>query len=231
MASRKSTGSGKNPQYVVAAALLSAMGGLGSPVHAAGGAYLVDDASITPAGHCQLESWLQALAGGHSLLSVNPACSTGPVEWTAGLVAQSRPSQRQLQPGVKWMLRDPGTQSWGLALQANLSYAHGHTLNRSTYAAATFALDSSKRWALNTEVGGLQVERHAWRPLAGVGIEFELASTVTLLAERLWSARQPTETQAGARWLLGSSSIDLIAGCNTAQRQDKWLTLGINLAF
>ncbi len=96
---------------VLGAASLVAMTGFVSPVKAAGGAYLVDDASITPAGHCQLESWIQALSGGQSLLATNPACSTGPVECTLGVAAQGHPFQHQEAPAVKWMLRDPDKHS------------------------------------------------------------------------------------------------------------------------
>ena len=88
--------------------------GAAAPVRAAGGAYLVDEASVTPAGHCQLESWIQALSGGQSLLTANPACSTGPVEWTLGFAAQAHPFQHQEAPAVKWMLRDPDKNAWGL---------------------------------------------------------------------------------------------------------------------
>lgn len=63
--------------------------------HAGPGAYLVDDASITAAGECQIQSWLQALSGGQQVLNTLPACSTGPVEWSVGLAGQSSPYQHQ----------------------------------------------------------------------------------------------------------------------------------------
>ncbi len=201
------------------------------PAHAAGGAYLVDDASITPAGHCQLESWIQALSGGQSLLTANPACSTGPVEWTLGFAAQAHPFQHQEAPAVKWMLRDPDKNSWGLALQANVTYSNGHVLTQSTYAAATFGLDAAKRWSLNTEVGELRRQGSTWKPLAGVGIEFKALSDITLLAEHLRSSQGPSVSQAGIRWLLGGNSIDLIAGHNSLQDHSNWMTVGLNLAF
>lgn len=219
------------PRTVLGAAVFVAMTGVVSPAEAAGGAYLVDDASITPAGHCQLESWLQALSGGQSLLTANPACSTGPVEWTLGFAAQAHPFQHQEAPAVKWMLRDPDKDSWGLALQANVTYSNGHVLTQSTYAAATFGLDAAKRWSLNTEVGELRRQGSTWKPLAGVGIEFKLLSDITLLAEHLRSSQGPSVSQAGIRWLLGGNSIDLIAGHNSLQDHDRWLTLGLNLAF
>jgi hypothetical protein len=201
------------------------------PARAAGGAYLVDDASITPAGHCQLESWFQALSGGQSLLAVNPACTTGAVEWTLGLASQAHPTLRQAAPAVKWMLRDPDTHGWGLALQANVTYGNGHALTQSAYAAATVGLDAARRWSLNTEVGATRLQGSTWRPLAGAGVEFRLAAAVTLLAEHLWSPQGPSVSQAGVRWLLGDNSIDLIAGHSSAQTHDRWVTLGFNLAF
>jgi hypothetical protein len=214
-----------------AAGLLMVLSCLAGPVKAAGGAYLVDDASITPAGHCQLESWIQALSGGQSLLTANPACSTGPVEWTLGFAAQAHPFQHQEAPAVKWMLRDPDKHSWGLALQANITYSNGHVLTQSTYAAASFVLDAARRWTVNTEAGELRREKSTWKPLAGVGVEFKLASAVTLLAEHLRSSQGPSVSQAGVRWLLGGNSIDLIAGHNSLKDHDNWMTVGLNLAF
>lgn len=201
------------------------------PASAAGGAYLVDDASITPAGHCQLETWLQRLSGGQSLLTANPACSTGPVEWTVGIASQAHPFQHQEAPAVKWMLRDPDRHPWGLALQANITYTNGHVLTQTTYMAATFGLDAAKRWSLNTEVGELRRRGANWRPLAGVGLEWKMTSTITVLGEHLRSSRGPSVSQAGMRWLRGHDSVDLIVGHNGFPTHDRWITLGWNLAF
>lgn len=201
------------------------------PARAAGGAYLVDDASVAPAGHCQLETWIQALSGGQSLLTANPACSTGPVEWTFGVAAQAHPFQHQEAPAVKWMLRDPDQTSRGLALQANVTYSNGRVLTQSSYGAATFALDAATRWSLNTELGELRRQGSHFRPLGGLGVEWKASEAITLLVEHLRSSQGPSVSQAGIRWLAGKRSIDLIGGANRLARHDRWLTLGWNRSF
>lgn len=201
------------------------------PVRAAGGAYLADDASVTPAGLCQLEMWLQALSGGQSLLTVAPACSNGPVEWTFGVAAQRRPFQHLESQAVKWMLRDTDNASWGGCLQADVTYSNGDVLTQSTYAAATFACDDEKRWSLNTEAGALRRQGSRVRPLVGAGVEWKTNRESALLAKHLRSAQGPSVFQAGIRWVPNHSSVDLIAGTDSLIRHDRWLTPGWNRSF
>jgi hypothetical protein len=200
------------------------MTGFVSPVKAAGGAYLVDDASITPAGHCQLESWIQALWRSVSL-GDQSCLQHGAGRMDVGCCSARTPFSA---PGSACRQLDaarPGQAFWDLALQANVTYSNGHVLTQSNYAAATFALDAAKRWSLNTEVGELRRQGSTWKPLAGVGIEFKVISNVTLLAEHLRSSQGPSVSQAGIRWLLGGNSIDLVAGHTSFEEHNNWLTL------
>src|SRR6201991_4891034 len=72
------------------------------PGFAAGGSYLVDDASITPASHCQLESWMQFRTGARTLTSV-PACSWGEVEYSAQLSGGVHAGAGSVAPSAKWL--------------------------------------------------------------------------------------------------------------------------------
>src|ERR1700754_5027538 len=73
------------------------------PGFAAGGSYLVDDASITPASHCQLESWMQFRTGARTPTSV-PACSGGEVEYSAQLSGGVHAGAGSVAPSAKWLV-------------------------------------------------------------------------------------------------------------------------------
>lgn len=62
----------KNP--ALAAAFIAATGLTSFTASANGGHFLVDDATLTPPGSCQLESWIQR-ADSESVLTLQPACS------------------------------------------------------------------------------------------------------------------------------------------------------------
>jgi hypothetical protein len=89
---------------------------------AGSGAYVVDDASITPAGKCQAQSWYQLISGGQETLNTLPACSTGPVEWSLGIGAQNDPYEHQESPAVKWMILDPDHHTIGVALNIGATW-------------------------------------------------------------------------------------------------------------
>lgn len=196
---------------------------------AAGGSYLVDDASITTPGRCQLESWLQTFSSGASVLETAPACSTGPVEWSVALASQHDPQVNLVSPGIKWQVRngDAGDR-WGIALDVGATRAQGRWNNAMTYASFSRILESDQRWMVNFNLGVTRTPGHALRPLMGEEAEYSLSPRVTLLAEHLWPINGRHEEQFGGRYVFGNDSIDLIAGLSGP---DHWLTVGLNLAF
>ena len=206
-----------------------ALGVTGRASFAAGGSYLVDDASITTPGRCQLESWLQAFSSGKSLIEAAPACSTGAIEWSAALAIQRDPRVTQISPAIKWQLRngDAGDR-WGIAVDVGASRAQGRWNNEMAYASFSRILESDQRWMVNFNAGVTRTPGHASRPLIGQEAEYALSPRITLLAEHLWPINGHDEEQIGGRYVLGNDSVDLIAGMSGA---DHWMTVGLNLAF
>jgi hypothetical protein len=201
----------------------------GPPCFAAGGSYLVDDASITTPGRCQLESWLQVFSSGTSVLETAPACSTGAVEWSVALASQNNPHTSLVSPGIKWQLRngDAGDR-WGIAVDVGATHAQGHWNNAMAYASFSRILESDQRWTVNFDLGATRTPGHATRPLLGQEAEYALSARITLLAEHLWPVYGHDEEQFGGRYVFGNDSVDLIAGMSGT---DRWLTVGLNLAF
>jgi hypothetical protein len=206
-----------------------ALGVNGQASFAAGGSYLVDDASITTPGRCQLESWLQAFSSGKTLVETAPACSTGPVEWSAALAIQRNPSVSEISPAIKWQLRngDAGDR-WGIAVDVGATRAQGHWNNEMAYASFSRILESDQRWTVNFNTGVTRTPGHASRPLIGQEAEYALSPSITLLAEHLWPINGRNEEQFGGRYVFGNDSVDLVAGMSGP---DHWMTVGLNLAF
>src|SRR6201991_1095401 len=193
------------------------------PGFAAGGSYLVDDASITPASHCQLESWMQFRTGARTPTSV-PACSGGEVEYSAQLSGGVHAGAGSVAPSAKW-LGFHGSRAFPAAgVRGNAAPGVGRR-------ATTFQLDLAGRWLVNTNVGASHAHGQSTRRLLGAGVEFAASASATLLAEFIDTAGATRTMQAGVRLPFGNNSIDLVVGRSLGQQADRWVNMGLNLAF
>lgn len=210
----------------LALALLPCMAWAGS------GAYVVDDASITAAGQCQAQSWVQLLSGGEKILNTLPACSTGPVEWSLGLGAQNHPYEHQESPAIKWMIQDPDHDVLGIAANLGATWGNGHVLNRNAYVALTWTPDTERRWAVSTDIGSVYAHGSSWNTLAGLSVRYKVIDPLAVTLERMQHWNGGANTQAGLRWTFhNGDSMDVIAGKSEATAHDRWLTVGINIAI
>jgi hypothetical protein len=215
---------------VASACFSAALLAHGSCAFAGAGAFLVDDASITPAGHCQVQSWGQAVSGGQQILNTLPACSTGPVEWSFGLTAQNRPYTYQESPAVKWMIRDPEQHALGLAVNVGLTLDSGRVMSRNVYAAFTWHVD--KRLAVNMDLGAIDNRGSRDHALYGLGVNYKLKEHVALIVERIQPWNAQAINQVGLRWTFhDADSLDLIAGKSNAPTHNRWITVGLNFGF
>lgn len=198
---------------------------------ASGGSYTVDDASITPAGRCQLESWMQAFKGGSLAGWTVPACSFGALELSLGLSRQIRPNVNTLSPGVKWLLHDGGDAGISAAWATTLAFYDGQRSAADSYIAFSAPLDRGQRWQASLNLGGSWLRSSHARVLIGAGLEYIASPELGLLAEYLRPLGNGYIAQAGARFYLGDNSIDLLAGQSRSGVTSRWVTLGLNLAF
>lgn len=201
-------------------------------VHAGAGAYLVDDATITQAGHCQIQSWIQAFSGGQQALSTLPACSTGPVEWSLGVAGQNHPYQHQESPAVKWMLRDPSAHPLGVAVNTGVTWSNGHVLLRNAYAALTWTPSGQQRWSINTDLGAFWSRDRQWQTLLGLGLKYMVTPHVAVVAEHIHPWVGDATSQCGLRWTFrDNDSVDVIVGHGSVAAHDSWITVGLNLGL
>lgn len=193
---------------------------------ASGGSYLVDDASTTPSGHCQLESWLQAFQHGKAALWNTPACGLGPVELSWQVQSADGRPARARTPALKWQLVNGDDGGMGVAVEANRTSGPSALRGWQAYAALTTALDTARDVILAMNLG---MSRHGGErsAVAGAGVQWQATAQGALLVERIRDGHVWT-SQAGWRWSIGDSTIDLVAG---VQRSQRWVNLGWNQAF
>lgn len=198
------------------------------PSFAAGGSYLVDDASITPASHCQLESWMQFRTHAQSLTTV-PACSWGAVEYSADITTGVHTGGTSVAPSAKWLVFNGSRVS--TALDGGMTVQGGRVRDSFAYVASTFQLDAAGRWTVNANLGAIHTQGESTRRIIGGGVEFEASASATLLAEIFDTAGLTRSMQAGVRLPFGNDSIDLVVGRSTGKQVDRWINMGLNLAF
>ncbi|SEN13612.1 hypothetical protein SAMN02800694_2879 [Luteibacter sp. UNCMF331Sha3.1] len=195
---------------------------------ASGGSYLVDDGAIAPPSHCQLESWLQFRTSARSVTSV-PACSWGAVEFSAQLATGAHVGGGSASPGVKWQFASGPRLSAALAV--GTTWQRRRTQTSQAYVASTFLPDPNGRWAFNVNLGAVRPRGDGAQRLLGGGVEFTVSPSLTLLAEVLDTAGTGRTWQTGVRLPFGDDSIDLVVGRGLGDASDRWINMGVNLAF
>lgn len=198
----------------------------------AGASLYVDDASIVPAGQCQLESWLRAAAPGREL-SLVPACHVAGTEFGLGLSDYARPSQTHTAAfGAKRVVHEAASQRWALAasLGANWNASRGEFEGWNFNLPLSVTGDAAGRghWHFNL---GWNAPKHGRDALtAGIGAEFALRSRWTALAEIFADQHGSRVAQLGVRREFDAShSIDLLVGHQNDGARSPWLTLGFNV--
>lgn len=169
-------------------------------VHAAGGHFAVDDATLLDPGEWEQETWFGRGASGASIAHAGLNFRVGPVEFD-GAVEHARsgePSARTWNLELKWARALGERLSVGLDLQPAWT-----TLPSSLYAVTRF--NAIATWKLqdtlfvNVNAGHDWVRGAADLPRGGASLEWTPLAPLTLVAERYLE----TGThffRAGARW-------------------------------
>ncbi|NID14099.1 hypothetical protein [Luteibacter yeojuensis] len=198
---------------------------------ARGGASLfVDDAGLTPAGRCQVESWVRLYRPAYELDAV-PACTVHGIEWSLGVTRSGNPSQgTSLGPGIKRVFRDFDTHDWGVAMSLGANWdSRGRGLDGwNANVPASFALDAGRRVILNTNLGWTKTPGRRGTVTGGAGLEVALGERWIVLAEAYRANR--FAGQVGIRRNLGENvSFDMLAGTGRGTGRPSWITFGLNI--
>ena len=215
-----------------------------SGAHAAGGAYVVDDAGINEPGECTLDLWNQNLrhAGASHDRVLSPACTFRDLPaLQLGATWQHAHDQENgvynlLAPQFKAQLLSRADLGLDLAMAANATFAvdRGQIFDSAELnLPLTYSLTKALR--LNLNAGWIHAndqaqpnERWTW----GSGVEYDLAKPLTLIAERYGQRGAQQAWQAGPRWHLGERlDLDLLVGRELTDARQQWLTTGATLRF
>ncbi len=198
----------------------------------AGASLYVDDASVTPRGHCQVESWVRGYAPGNEFASV-PACNIRGTEFGLGVNTFAHPSRGPIvNLGVKRAFRDFDTQRWGIAASVGASWdnAHHRFDGWNANIPVSVALDADRHTVVHANLGWSKPRHTRGRLTRGIGIEQRLDAHWTLLGEAY--ADHATIAQIGLRRAIGdNASLDLLGGRQGGTTPSSWLTLGFNIVL
>ena len=194
--------------------------GLVSKAIAAGGSYVVDDGAINAPGECNVDAGYTRSTQRTTLSTACTSRALPNLQW--GTALEDDPEQTQLSPQLKgslWAWQDAGVEiAWAAAAHIALDRRHPFE---------TLSLNLNAGWA-HAYDNGEQNHRLTW----GTGLEYRLADSLTLLAERYGQQGGDQAWQAGPRVHLGQQvDVDLVVGHNLTGNRDRWLTTGATLRF
>ncbi len=203
--------------------------------------FVTDDARLTTAGSCQLESWTRNYRGSTELWAL-PACNpTGNFELTVGggtakLNSGGTGWTEDYVFQAKTLFRRLGPNDWGAGLAVG-TIRHpqvnpGPNLLGNTYAYLPVSMSfADDRLVMHLNVGWLRDKatrdsQGTW----GVGGEFNLNPRWTLIAESFGNTADTPYWQAGARYnvIPGLFQLDATAGRRFGGDRDaQWLSFGL----
>lgn len=201
--------------------------------------FMTDDARITTAGSCQVETWHRGYRDRSEFWAL-PACNpTGNLEITAG-VGRFR---HDTQPGshdevlqAKTLFRPltPNDWAWGLAVGGVRHPGPWPGPNQlgSWYAYVPVSISrADDRWVTHLNLG-IQRDRSSGRDTVtwGSGVEYWWHPRGMAIVEAFGDARQQPFVHAGLRWSLRPNvlQVDATVGQQPGvARSGRWLSLGL----
>jgi hypothetical protein len=224
-----------------AAALL-----LSGEAHAAGGAFVVDDAAIDDPGNCKVESSLSFTSHRDFLALSTPACVVPfirPVE-IGVIAARTRVDDvwgTSLVPKAKMNILPVEVGKFGLAIAGGARFDVLTGQHTESFINVPVTYTFSEALKVNVNGGWAHDRETALHFLFyGAGVEWVPFKPVTLIAEvfgfigPVTDRRTETEPrfQAGIRVTpIDTIDFDLIYGRNVTGENANWITLGMNVRF
>jgi hypothetical protein len=205
--------------------------------------FVTDDARLTTAGSCQLETWARFYDSGREVWAL-PACNpTGNFELTVGGGRALYDAQRQSPNSddvfqVKTLLRKLETNDFGLGVAVGTvrhpSVNPGPNLLGNTYVYLPLSVSlAESRYVVHVNTGWLRerVTNHnvvTW----GVGTEWNVSERMTWMAEAFGDSHPNTYWQAGGRFSLIPQLLQVDATLGQSangNHASRWISFGIRL--
>ncbi len=203
--------------------------------------FVTDDARLTTAQSCQLETWVRSYPDSRETW-VLPACNpTGNLEFTVGGGVARDPggaSTRDYIVQLKTLFRPLETNGWGWGLGVGRVFHPevnpGPNLLGNTYAYLPFSASfADNRVVLHGNLGALRDRAtRGHRKTWGVGGEFEITPRASAIAESFGDDRAHPYWQVGGRLAVvpGQVQIDATVGQQfSGPRHGRWISIGLRL--
>ena len=201
--------------------------------------FVTDDARLTTAGSCQLESWMRTYPDGKELWAL-PACNpTGNLEFTVGggrARHDGEPSTNDYVFQAKTLLRPLETNDWGLGLALG-TIRHpkinpGPNMLGNTYAYIPLSVSlNDDKVILHANLGWLKDKASGQNNLSwGVGSEFKLHAKLLGIAETFGDNRSMSYGQVGVRYSVRPDlfQVDATIGQQlSGPGKNHWVSFGI----
>ncbi|NTV69190.1 MAG: hypothetical protein HGA71_03485 [Azonexaceae bacterium] len=198
---------------------------------------ITDDARLTDAGACQVESWVH-LHGSQRELWALPACNPGGnFELTLGGALAYTDSHQDSGAMViqgKTLLKPLETNGYGIGLAAGYATQPGsaHTGNPYFYVPVSFSL-ADDRVVIHTNLGYTRERENQENRLTwGLGSEIQITDRAWLIAESYGQDKGNPFFQMGVRyWIVpGHVQIDTTYGSQFGALSDQhWFSVGLRL--
>lgn len=199
----------------------------------AGASLLIDDAAITPAGHCQMESWVRSYSPGHELTAV-PACNVAGTEFGLGISHYTRPVSSNIWSiGIKHLFREFDAEHWGVGLSVGATQDDLPTRSTSWSAnmPVSLTLDAESRVVLHANLGWAKSHSAPETATGGIGLDIPMTHAWTVIAE-IYGDHHGTAGQLGLRRIVTERmSLDMLIGHQESLSSSPWLTLGLNISL
>ena len=205
--------------------------------------FMTDDARMTTAGSCQLETWSRRDANRTENWALSACNPTGQFEITAGGAALHDASLGHSVDAVlqvKTLFKTMAPNGWGAGLALGQTRHRPHTdldlAQGQTYAYVPVSVSfMDDRWVSHTNLGWSR-DRATGRDQMtwGMGLEFQLNERWMWIGESFGTDRQKPFWQTGLRYqvLPGVLQVDATLGApwggpNVQRADQQWLSLGL----
>jgi hypothetical protein len=201
---------------------------------------ITDDARLTTARSCQLETWMRSYDN-HREAWALPACNpTGNFEITAGVgqvISGTMRDSTDLMVQAKTLLRPLKTNNWGIGLAAgvmhhnNVSAGPNGFGNVYAYVPISASLLDDK-FILHTNLGWIKSRGDSHALSWGLGSETRITSRLTFIAEAYGDPRYGPYGQLGTRYFIVRDKVQIDATIGQQANhgpKTRWLSLGLRL--
>lgn len=203
--------------------------------------FVTDDARLTTARSCQLETWMRVYPDSRELWAL-PACNpTGNLEFTLGggrAKTEGQPTTVDYVLQAKTLFRELQSNdwAWGLAVGTvrHPEIHPGPNLLGNTYAYVPISKSLfDDRLVVHTNLGWLRDRASRRQNLTfGVGAEYQLTGRLLAIVETFGDHRNRPYWQAGARFAIVPDrvQVDMTVGKQfDGPREGRWLSFGLRI--